>query len=60
MLEERKFFSSTCNRIMTCYKIVRCEPGKKREVLLKTWKLREATLFLADLYLHPERADADA
>ena len=39
---------------MTCYKVLRCEPGRKKRVLLKTWKLRDATLLLANLYLHPE------
>ena len=54
VLEEKRFWSVECKRIMTCYKVLRCEPGKKKQALLKTWKLREATLLLANLYLHPE------
>ncbi len=54
VLEEKRFWSVECKRIMTCYKVLRCEPGRKKEVLLKTWKIREATMLLANLYLHPE------
>lgn len=54
VLEEKRFWSVECKRIMTCYKVLRCEPGRKKEVLLKTWKIREATLLLVNLYLYPE------
>ena len=54
VLEEKRFWSVECKRVMTCYKVLRCEPGQKKQVLLKTWKLRDATLLLANLYLHPE------
>lgn len=59
LLEERRFFSTKYSKIMTSYKIVRCEPGKRRETLLETWKLRDAVLYLAELYLHPPEDGVD-
>lgn len=53
LLEERRFFSTRYNKLITSYKIVRCEPGKRREVLMKTWKVKDATLYLAQMYLNP-------
>lgn len=57
ILEEKRFFSTKYQKIMTCYKVVRCQPGEQREILIKSWSLKDATLYLAKLYLNHEDGD---
>lgn len=49
-LEEKRWYSTRCQHIVTKYVVRRKEPGKPRETLIETCKPHELVIGLADLY----------